>query len=381
MSVKSIKNHIDKLNWTVVSVILALLFGIFTVYVYYSDTPNLTFDIVNEANVFDVTKSLDDLNISFQGDDIKKRNLNLRIISIKIENTGNVNILQDFYDKNVIFGLKIDNGQIIESRLIDSNSEYLNSKLHLKNITDTVEFSKIIFDKNKYFIVEILVLHDKNKIPNVTPLGKIAGIDNIEIVKSYTETPSFFDSIVSGSLLVQLSRLIIYPFIFIFMLSAIYIVHFPINKLRTRRKNQKKIKLVKKLDLLHGEFTSKNKTIIEKILICTPYDKWRDILNSLKIYRDNEANLMSMPTVISDEKVIYIHNDGTSELIKPEESIDLNIRYFRLIKTIYHYLYKHNLFDEISNQGHSEPNTQKTFKVNEQFLKDLNSSISFLEND
>ena len=139
--------------------------------------------------------------------------------------------------------------------------------------------------------------------------------------------------------------------------------------------------MVKKLDLLHGEFTLKNKTIIKKILICTPRNKWRDVLNSLKIYRDNEDNLMLMPSAIPDERNIYIHNDGTSELLKPEEPIDLNIRYFRLIKTIYHYLYKHNLFDEISNQGYSEPNTQKTFKVNEQFLEDLDFSISFLEND
>ncbi|MCK5316364.1 MAG: hypothetical protein KAJ55_00540 [Anaerolineales bacterium] len=239
MSVKSIINHIYREKWAIFSVILALWFGIFAV--YFDNSPNITFDIINEVNVFDVTKPLDDLNISFQGDDLNKRNLNLRIISIKIENTGNVDILQTFYDENVIFGLKIDNGQIIESRFIDSNSENLNLDLHLKNITDTVEFSKIILDENKYFIVEILVLHDKYKIPNVTPLGKIAGIDNIEIMKSYTETPSFFDSIVSGPLIVQLSRLLIYPFIFIFMLSIIYIVHFPITKLRIHRKNQKNL--------------------------------------------------------------------------------------------------------------------------------------------
>ena len=241
MSVKTIKKRIDGVNWTIVSVILALLFGIFTVYVYYADAPNLTFDIINDANVFDVNKPLDELNISFQGDDIKKRNLNLRIISIKIENTGNTKILQNFYDKNVIFGLQIDNGHIIESRLIGSNSEYFKSYLNFETINNTVEFPKLIFEKNKYFIVEILVLHDKNKIPNVTPLGKIAGIDQIEIMKSYAETPSFFDSIVSGSLLVQLSRLLIYPFIFIFMLSIIYIVHFPITKLRIHRKNQKNL--------------------------------------------------------------------------------------------------------------------------------------------
>ena len=159
MDVRSIKNRLGKVNWTIVSVILALFFGLFTVYVYYAEHPNITFDIVNDANVLDVHKPLSELNIYFQGEDIQQSNLNLRIISVKIENTGNVDILQNFYDENDIFGLKINNGQIIESRLINSNSEYLMSNLNLKTVNNTLELSKPIFEENKYFIVEILILH------------------------------------------------------------------------------------------------------------------------------------------------------------------------------------------------------------------------------
>ena len=372
MSVKSIKNHIDGVNWTIVSVILALLFGIFTVYVYYADAPNLTFDIINDANVFDVNKPLDELNISFQGDDIKKRNLNLRIISIKIENTGNTNILQNFYDENVIFGLKIDNGHIIESRLIDSNSEYLKSYLNLETINNTVEFSKPIFEKNKYFVVELLVLHDKYEVPKITPLGKIAGIEKIDVIKSYTESLTFFESVFSGSLFVHLIRFPIYLLILVGVPMLIFLVIYPITELIARRRKHKRTLLVKKLDLFDGEFTSKNKTIIEKILICTPKDEWGGMLDLLKIYKVDEKSLKP-----ESNKTLEEFDDYYTPAVFRRDV--LNHRYHPFMEQIY-YLYKHNIFEETSDQDNSESNTKNKLKLNEQFLEELKSSISFLEN-
>ena len=375
MDVRSIKNRLGKVNWTIVSVILALFFGLFTVYVYYAEHPNITFDIVNNANVLDVHKPLSELNIYFQGEDIQQSNLNLRIISVKIENTGNVNILQNFYDVNDIFGLRIDNGQIIESRLIYSNSEYLMSNLNLKTVNNTLELSKPIFEKNKYFIVDILILHDKNEEPTIVPLGKIAGIDRIELRKSYAEKQTFFDMVFSGSLSVHLIRLLIYLFICSVFLIFILLIASKIDTIRNNRRKHKRTLLVNKLDFFDGYLSSENKTIIKKILICIQQDEWRKIIDLLKIYGFKEDSLK--PNLEDDLLAMY---DAFRPYYYADFMEPIGPSSYRLMKTIGSYLYKHGLLEEILDQSNLEPNKKRKFKIKEQFFNDLESSISFLQN-
>ena len=50
------------------------------------------------------------------------------------------------------------------------------------------------------------------------------------------------------------------------------------------------------------------------------------------------------------------------------------------INKIGSYLYKHELLEEISGQCDAESNEKPKYKINELFLTDLESSISFLQN-
>ena len=378
MGINRIKTYIDKVNWSLTGVIIALLLGIFPVYDFYFEDPNITFDIVNDANVLDVHKPLSELNIYFQGEDIQQKNLNLRIISVKIENTGNVDILQNFYDENVIFGLQIDGGHIIESRLIFSNSDYLTSNLNLKIVNNTIEFSKPILEKNKYFIVEILVLHDKDKGPTIVPLGKIAGIERMDVTKSYTERQTFFDDVFSGSSLVQSVRLVVYTFFAFIGLVFIAMVQEIMDDFMESRRLHKRTLLVDKLSLFDGELNSENKVLIEKILICLPQDKWRKMLDSLKTYKFDENNIKSFEEGHFDEfcekpyelDFFYMTPDISSREVSYPSSA---------LGAVGSYLHKNELLEEISNQANSGPNMNHKFEVNKQFLNDLEKSISFLE--
>lgn len=382
MLINSTKIYLGRVNWSFVGVILALILGLFSIYVFFDgENPNITFDIVNEVNVFDVHKPLDELNIYFREEDIQQKNLNLLIISIKIENTGNLDILQNFYDENVVFGLQVDNGQIIESRLVDSNSEYLMSNLNLETVNNTVEFSKLIFEENKYFIIEILVLHDKNEGPTLVPLGKIAGIEKMEVIKSYTERQSFFDVVFSGSLVVQMIRLPIYLSTFIAFLLSIALVSDQIDKRRIRRRKHQRSLLVDKLDSFDGNLTSKNKEIIKNILICIPQDKWKEVLNSLKAYKFDIDILKVAPDELFDE--FCKQYDGYSFSNKPIAAYTddyIPFSTYNTMVTIGSYLNKHKLLGEKSDQDNLSSFEGSKLKVNVQFLKDLKSSISYLEN-
>jgi len=87
-----------------------------------------------------------------------------------------------------------------------------------------MEFKKIIFERGKFFTFEIMVLHDKNQLPDILPLGKIAGIQQILISKPPDEKgESFWSQLTSGSIFIHLIRLFAYPFILILLIFVIAI--------------------------------------------------------------------------------------------------------------------------------------------------------------
>lgn len=195
-------------RWSFFGVLIAVGLGALAVYSFFLErTPRVSMDITSEANVLDVHRPLDDLTISFQGEDIEQNNLNLRIFTLRVENDGGVDVLQGHYDQNQSWGLQVPNGRVIEVRLIGSNSQYLQSNVSPRILSDSViQLNKVIFDRGKYFTLEILVLHNRDELPNIVPLGKIAGIDEITVVRSWLieGEESFLEEFVYGNILFQI---------------------------------------------------------------------------------------------------------------------------------------------------------------------------------
>jgi len=161
-----------------IGIIFTIIFGGLTLYyMFYTPQPEISYIILSDSNVVDLHKPLKDLKILFQDEDIQKNNMNLKIYSLKISNSGKKNILETHYASDEDWGIKITEGKIIESRLVESNSDYLKSKLNPKIVDDkTINFKKVIFDKNEYFTLEVLVLHPRDSDINLIPFGKISGI-------------------------------------------------------------------------------------------------------------------------------------------------------------------------------------------------------------
>ena len=72
----------DPLVWSIIGVVLALLFG-FGLYPFiHEPETDLSIELVSAVSVLDINKSVNDLNILFQGQDIEKSNLSLKILEV-----------------------------------------------------------------------------------------------------------------------------------------------------------------------------------------------------------------------------------------------------------------------------------------------------------
>ena len=200
-----------------------VILGILGVYHQIFNPPNIFAQITSEINVLDVHEPLRDLQILFQGDNIQEKKLNLRIYRVKIENNGGTNITQNDFDQSDNWGIRIEKGRIIEVRLVDSNSKYIDKGL-FPQIQDNniVKFNKIIFDKGSSFIVELLVLHDKDIPPVLYRTGKIAGVQESESkILALEHSEPFLTVFFYGTLVVNIARFVLYALTALGILIAV----------------------------------------------------------------------------------------------------------------------------------------------------------------
>jgi len=248
MSILKRLSSIDKrLVLGIISVLLASA-GLYSG--FHAPTPSISMVSVNEANVLDVHEPLEGLTVSFQGKDIEQEDSNLRILTINVENSGEVDILQGYYDPDDIWGIQVQNGEIIDVRLVDSNSDYITANLNptVTGEQDIVEFKKVIFEREKFFTLEILVLHEKDKLPEIIPIGKIAGIDRVPVVKYQPgeAEPNFFGQLISGNAWVHFVRFIIYLVAASMTLVAAGLSAVGVMELRDRWKTVRRRRMVER---------------------------------------------------------------------------------------------------------------------------------------
>jgi hypothetical protein len=201
-------------NLLSLSALLTLIFGLLGIYyTLRGRRTNLVVDVAAESNVLDVRTSVRDLAVLFQGRDIQQDNANLKILQVRLSNEGEENILENYFDSRIPWGLQIEGGRVIEARITGSNSPYLSENLHPKLVdSNRVILDKVIFDKGKYVGLELLVLHNKNTEPQVTAVGKIAGMDEIRVTNSFKERDQqgLLHSVFNGSVAIQIIRAIAY---------------------------------------------------------------------------------------------------------------------------------------------------------------------------
>ncbi len=227
--------------WSIVGVLATLVLGGPALYFTLQErTPSLKYEITSEANVFDLHKSLENLDIIFQGENIRQAKQNLRIITLTLRNDGRTTILQNHFDMTGDWGFNVENAELVDvPRIVDSNSDYLREKLQpIVTTTNTVVFQKVIFERGKYIALELLLLHSADTPPTLRPVGKIAGIDRLVVERRPAEqvVSTFWGSVLQGSFWVHLSRVGLYVVI---ILAGILIIA-GLTKIATARKARRR---------------------------------------------------------------------------------------------------------------------------------------------
>jgi hypothetical protein len=203
--------------WSLLGAIVGLVSLVVAYVATLDKRPQITFAVTNEANVFDVHEPVRNLAVYFQGEDLQRSNRNLRVLTIRIQNTGEVDILQGQYAQDEPWGFAINPGRIVEIRIVASNSGYLARAIQPRLNGSNVQLSKPIFERGKYVVLQALVVHDKTVAPTVQPFGKIAGIERWDVTRSTLrrDDATIWSRLFGGPAWIQALRAITYPFLLI----------------------------------------------------------------------------------------------------------------------------------------------------------------------
>ena len=249
---------------TVIGILLSVA-GLY--YELHGNYVHMSMDIATESNVLDVKHPIPDLSILFQGKDIEEEKANLKLLTVRVVNDGAVNIHEDDYDSKMPFGLLLEGGRVVRAQVVGANSPYLGDNIHPQVVgINQVSLDKVIFDKGKFVFIEILVLHPKSTNPQLRPLGKIAGLDEIEVTDSFLDRdqPSFFTQTFNGPAAVQICRVIIYSFCGLIGVIAIGFSIAGIASIPSALRKKKRRRLTKRLPSLDSpEMENKRRAIAE----------------------------------------------------------------------------------------------------------------------
>ena len=247
--------------WLIVLGVASFGIGIFgAVLAYFAlqePMPEVIFETISETSVLDLRRPLQDLDIVFRGQNVQQQNLNMRIVTVNVANSGEIDILPGHYDHADDWGMKFNDAEVIEARLVDTNSDYLQSKIIPHHMNEnTVVFPKVIFERGTFFAIEVLLLHKKDESPSISPIGKIAGISEITVLTRPLARPeiSLIAELFQGSPLIQVLRIIIYFVVSVVSFLLAIIVGMTISekfddvKRRRRRKRISQTRAIRRIE-------------------------------------------------------------------------------------------------------------------------------------
>lgn len=224
--------------------IIGLIGTVITIFAFLQEKKvEISYEIVSNTNVLDFNAEIGKLEVIYDSTNLKKSHENLRIYTIKIINSGNQNLLKEFYDDNDPLGLQLSSGKIIEQpEVIQSSNDYLtrNVKIHVYD-NNIINFSQVIIESGEYYIIKLLVLHKTEIIPQITSCGKIAGQNNIQIINTIDvkEKLPFWKEAYYGNIWVQILRLISYFILgIVIIIISISVSEFITEKKRNRQINK-----------------------------------------------------------------------------------------------------------------------------------------------
>jgi len=286
--------------------LLGLLGTGITIYAFLQEKKvDLRYEVIANTNVLDFNADINKLEVYYDSTNLKQTKENLRIYTVKVINNGDQNIINEFYDKNEPLGIKISAGKIIEiPQIIQTSNEYIKRNLKVIDYNkDKISFSQVIVESGEYFIIKLLVLHNKEITPNIISFGKIAGQKNIDVVNAIDvkDEASFLSKTYLGNIWIQLLRLLSYFIISVLIILFIVFISERIDTYRDKKRRLRMISEFKNLKLY--QYTKMDDAI---------FDRYK-----LK----NDRILETMQSLIEDEKKL---NEAYKELFEKSKNKEFN---------------------------------------------------------
>ncbi len=308
-----LKNLFTKSNVTFVITSVGLIASTIGIVSYFFErnTTSIKFQLLSNTNVFDIHEEIKPLDIIYNGQSIKNAKQNLKVFTLKISNNGDKDILNDFYDDRDPLGFQISKGLIIEKpTLIGASNSYIkkNLKLVLKNGA-IITFSPIILETGEYFTAKILVLHNQSEEPTIKPVGKIAGIKEIDFIdendlNNKNPVLELLLNSFSGNIFIQLTRSVIY---FIIVVILIVLLIYVSDKINAFREKEVKLQLISEYKSAPKYISSEADEKIFEIFLTENYFYLKEIENLLS----NQEILNNVYNKKANPKSIALSAAGT----------------------------------------------------------------------
>jgi hypothetical protein len=117
-----------KHSWSFIGFLITLVALVVSVIIFYYKESKEKFDfkliIEDEFNIIELKDEILDLQILFRDVNVIESNKEIKVIIYTFYNEGKI-ILQNYYDDQKPFAIRFLNSEILSSKVISANSEYL----------------------------------------------------------------------------------------------------------------------------------------------------------------------------------------------------------------------------------------------------------------
>jgi len=296
---QKLKNLDQKFSWS----FFGLVFGVLSlgvgVYfgVFYEKKPRLRYEILSSLPVYDVREDIADLEITFKGENIRGQHKMLSLITLKVCNVGNADIVKMHFDENLLPGFSVSCSRIIKAEILGASEDYLKQAAHIKPINETsYSIEPMMIDVEQFFLVKLLVLHDEGRKPTISSINKISGKTKIDVIEEQATTHQVgvVRRVFQGSVAVQIIRVLAYGFGTLIVLGVLAIFSAFLSDSVNTQRRKRYLKRFK--EAISRDFTEPEGAVFSRYL-----DRGETYLVELETQLDDPEELAASLALL-DEK-------------------------------------------------------------------------------
>lgn len=261
----------QKFSWSFLGFVISVAFGVVGIYTafIYQRKPDLIVQRLSQDPVYNLKENISKLDILFDGEDIRKNSQTLTLLTLRVRNNGNSDIVPSSFDQNFLPQIGIGNCKVIKAEISAASNEYLRQAAKIDSADGSVyNMQPVIIEPSEYFDIKALLLHGMSEVPHVTVKGKIAGAPHISLLEKSEQKNQlgFWPQTFGGDFLVQSSR------VFVYFLGTLFFVIFTFwlyDNIKRWRETNRRRGIIKRFKLGSGiDFSKADLELLEKYVEC-----------------------------------------------------------------------------------------------------------------